>query len=171
MVTSSLIVKSESSPAAAACALLSSSQRSNRVRDVLAYLQLADNPSYTAAFTRVINTPRRGVGDKTVRDLLAAAKQRSLSAFEVCVKVANGSGMAGVTSAQRKGIRAFVETIRDLKQMAEEGKSVSDLIDVLCEKVGYRVHLDKTQGPDAQERWENVEELKVGCSCAVRSYI
>ena len=128
---------------------------------MLAYLQLADNPSYTAAFTRVVNTPKRGIGDKTVRDILAAAKQKGLSAFEVCVKSANGSGMAGVTSAQRKGLRTFVSTVRDLKQMAEDGKSVSEMIDTLCEKVAYRAHLEKTQGPDAPERWENVEELKV----------
>lgn len=73
----------------------------------------------------MINVPKRGIGDKTIQGILAAAKLNKISAFEVCVKSANGSGMAGVTSNQRKAIRDFVTVIRDLRAAAEEVSSRS----------------------------------------------
>lgn len=103
----------------------------DRIQDILAYLQLIDNPSYTSAFVRVVNTPKRGVGDKTVRDILAAAKLRKISPFEVCVRSVNGSGMAGVSTTQRKNLRVFVKTILDLKVKAEQVRFVSSLLDLV----------------------------------------
>lgn len=91
-----------------------------RVKDVLSYLQLADNPAYTAALTRVINVPKRGVGDKTVMQIVSAARLKNVSPFEICVKIANGGAPITVTATQRKGIRQFVSVIRDLRQLAEE---------------------------------------------------
>ena len=91
-----------------------------RVKDVLSYLQLIDCPTYTPAFARVVNTPKRGIGEKTVRDILAVAKLKSLTAFEVCVRIANGGGMTGVTTAQRKGLKQFVKLVLDLRKEAEE---------------------------------------------------
>lgn len=92
----------------------------HRVKDILSYLQLADNPSYTAALTRVINVPKRLIGDKTVRDILAAAKLKNMSTFAVCVKLAKGSSFVSLSSAQRKGIKEFVEVVKQLQAMAEE---------------------------------------------------
>ncbi|ORY73640.1 P-loop containing nucleoside triphosphate hydrolase protein [Leucosporidium creatinivorum] len=130
------------------------------VKDLLSYLQLIDNPSYTSAFTRIINVPKRGLGEKSVKEILGVAKKKGWTAWDVAVKLAKGSGVVGLTSAQRKGVREFVKTVSEARGWAEEGKSVSDLIDLVCENVAYRAHLEKTQGPDAQERWMNVEELK-----------
>lgn len=88
---------------------------------MISYLQLVDNPSYTSAFTRIINVPKRQLGDKTIRDLLAVAKLKGLTAFEMAVKCANGSGLIkGLTSNQRNGLRRFVEVVRDVRKAAEE---------------------------------------------------
>ncbi|GAA5896051.1 hypothetical protein JCM5296_006229 [Sporobolomyces johnsonii] len=131
------------------------------VKDLLSYLQLLSNPSYSPALSRVLNTPRRGIGDKTQREILATAARKGMSAFEVCVRIANEQGLVqGLTQAQKKGVRALVEIVRDGRKMADEGTDVADLIDFIMEKTAYRRHLEKTQGPDAVEKWENIEELK-----------
>ncbi|SGY83222.1 BQ5605_C009g05624 [Microbotryum silenes-dioicae] len=130
------------------------------VKDMISYLQLVDNPSYTAAFVRVVNTPLRGIGDKTIRDIIAQARLKNLSAFELCNKLANGSGQVSLTSKQKDGIKFFVGLILELQRKAHEGATVSDLIDALTVSLNYQAHLEKSQGPDAKDRWENVEELK-----------
>ncbi|KDE07224.1 hypothetical protein MVLG_02447 [Microbotryum lychnidis-dioicae p1A1 Lamole] len=130
------------------------------VKDMISYLQLVDNPSYTAAFVRVVNTPLRGIGDKTIRDIIAQARLKNLSAFELCNKLANGSGQVSLTSKQKNGIKFFVGLILELQRKAHEGATVPDLIDALTVSLNYQAHLEKSQGPDAKDRWENVEELK-----------
>ncbi|GAA5966335.1 hypothetical protein JCM21900_003099 [Sporobolomyces salmonicolor] len=131
------------------------------VKDLLSYLQLLSNPSYTPALSRVLNTPRRGIGDKTQREILATAARKGITAFEVCVRIANGQGLVqGLTQAQKKGVKALVEIVRDGRRKADEGTDVANLIDFITAKTEYRQHLEKTQGPDAVDKWENVEELK-----------
>ncbi|GAA6025159.1 hypothetical protein JCM10207_008919 [Rhodosporidiobolus poonsookiae] len=134
------------------------------IKDMLSYLQVVSNPSYRPALERVVNVPRRGIGDKTVKEIFAAADRKNISAFEVLVKVVNGhEGLGlvkGLTAAQRKGVKSLVETVRDARKKADEGADVADLIDFVCEQVQYRQHLERTQAIDWAERWENVEELK-----------
>jgi DNA helicase-2/ATP-dependent DNA helicase PcrA len=112
--------------------LLSSSQLeadfgpfpTRRIKDLLSYLQLIHNPSYSPALLRVINVPRRGLGDKTLKELSAAAERKKISAFEVCVKLANGAEglglVKGLTGSQRKAIKGLVECVRDGRKMADE---------------------------------------------------
>ncbi|BGP43735.1 ATP-dependent DNA helicase srs2 [Rhodotorula kratochvilovae] len=130
------------------------------VKDLLSYLQLISNPSYTPALLRVLNTPRRGLGDKTQREIAAVGVAKRIGAFEVCRRIANGQGLVKVTDTQRKGVKALVQLVRDAREKADEGADVASLIDLICERVYYKQHLERTQGPDAAERWENIEELK-----------
>ncbi|SCV74703.1 BQ2448_7732 [Microbotryum intermedium] len=130
------------------------------VKDMISYLQLVENPAYTAAFVRVVNTPLRGIGDKTVRDIIAQARLKNLSAFDLSKRLANGSAQVPLTSKQKTGLKSFVELIFELKRKADEGATVPALIDTLTTSINYQAHLEKSQGPDAKDRWENVEELK-----------
>ncbi|GAA6057807.1 hypothetical protein NBRC10513_001145 [Rhodotorula toruloides] len=131
------------------------------IKDMLCYLQLLSNPSYSPALMRIINVPRRAIGEKTIREIVATAEKKKISPFEVCVKIANGQSIVqGMTTAQRKGIRTLVELVRDGRKKADEGVDVASLIDLIVDRVGYRAHLDKQHSHDAAERWENVEELK-----------
>ncbi|GAA5859197.1 hypothetical protein JCM8547_008911 [Rhodosporidiobolus lusitaniae] len=135
------------------------------IKDLLSYLQLIHNPSYTPALLRVLNTPRRGLGDKTIKDLTSAAEKKGLSTFEVCVRLVNGQvnglGMGkGLGPAQKKALGGLVKVVRDVRKLADEGSSVADLLDFVCDKVGYQTYLEKTHSQDWQERWENVKELK-----------
>ncbi|KAM0789946.1 hypothetical protein ACM66B_006786 [Microbotryomycetes sp. NB124-2] len=130
------------------------------VKDMISYLQLADNPSYSAAFQRVINSPKRGFGDKTIKDIEQAARTRKLSMLDVCTKLAAGQSFVSLTSLQKTNLKQFVKTILEVKKLAEGGTSVPDLIQKVVELTGYEGHLDKAFGPDAKERLLNIEELK-----------
>lgn len=88
---------------------------------MLSYFQLVENPSYTAAFLRVVNVPTRSIGDKTAKAILLAAQKYKLSPFDIAVKLANRSQVVtGITEPQRKGLREFVTAVRDLRNSADK---------------------------------------------------
>ncbi|GAA6061510.1 hypothetical protein JCM10212_004500 [Sporobolomyces blumeae] len=130
------------------------------VKDCLSYLQLLSNPSYTPALQRVLNVPRRSLGDRTQKDIFEHASRTKTTPFEVLVKVANGSSGVTVTQAQRKAIQGFVKVVRAGRNKADEGCDVRGLIDFVTERTNYRAYLTKTYGTDCDERWENVLELQ-----------
>lgn len=113
-----------------------------------------------AAFRRVVNVPKRGVGDKTVKDIEAAAKQKGVSCFEIVNKSVNGSNLAGIKPSQKAALKLFCKTITTLQQMASSGKPVGDLIDYVTDAVAYKDHLERTHGVEHLAKFENINELK-----------
>ncbi|GAW01673.1 atp-depentend dna [Lentinula edodes] len=127
------------------------------IKDLLAYLQLVDNPQFVPAFVRAINTPARGMGEKSVAELLARADASNLTLVDLAEKIHSGT-TPDIKPAVKRKIGPFVSSIRILKQMASENARPSDLIRRLVELISYEDHLRKTQ-PDWESRWENVQEL------------
>lgn len=113
-----------------------------------------------AAFRRVVNTPKRGMGDKTIKDIETVAKQKKISCFEVVSKAVRGNNMANIKPAQKTALRAFCSVIKHLRQMAASGKPVQDLIDYVVTATSYKDHLEKTHGVDHVAKLENINELK-----------
>ncbi|KAK4054001.1 ATP-dependent DNA helicase srs2 [Microbotryomycetes sp. JL221] len=130
------------------------------VKDMISYLQLADNDSYQAAFMRVINVPKRGFGEKTLKDLETASKKKKLSLMNICIKLIAGQTFVTLTSLQKNNLKNFVQTILDVKALAEQGMDVPGLITKVVESTNYEAYLERTHGPDAKERLLNIEELK-----------
>ncbi|KAK7050941.1 ATP-dependent DNA helicase srs2 [Paramarasmius palmivorus] len=127
------------------------------VKDLLAYLQLVDNPSFVPAFTRIVNVPARGVGDKTLQELLAQAEKQKISPLELAEKIIDGRTPDIKPPVKRK-LSSFVSAIRSIRKFSLEGASSAVLIRNLYEVIDYEGHLRKTQ-PDWESRWENVQEL------------
>ncbi|KAJ3866024.1 P-loop containing nucleoside triphosphate hydrolase protein [Lentinula novae-zelandiae] len=127
------------------------------IKDLLAYLQLVDNPQFVPAFVRAINTPARGMGEKSVAELLARADASNLTLVDLAEKIHSGT-TSDIKPAVKRKIGPFVSSIRILKQMASESARPSDLIRRLVGLISYEDHLRKTQ-PDWESRWENVQEL------------
>ncbi|WWC68615.1 uncharacterized protein I206_102545 [Kwoniella pini CBS 10737] len=129
------------------------------IKDLLAYLQLADNPDFTPAFVRVVNVPKRSIGDKSVSDILNAAKSMKISPMELCERIIDGEPLPnGLKAGIKKNLGTFVGAVRKLRRAAEKGSSVADLIRLVIEKTGYEEYL-RTSQPDFDSRWENVQEL------------
>ncbi|BEI85006.1 hypothetical protein CcaverHIS002_0504070 [Cutaneotrichosporon cavernicola] len=129
------------------------------IKDLLAYLQLADNPNFTPAFMRVVNTPRRGMGDKSVADLVAAARKKRVPPMALCEDIIDGEKLpAGIKPSMKKNLASFVGVVRKLRRAALKGTPVDDLIRIAIEKLLYEEYLRSSQ-QDFDQRWENVQEL------------
>ncbi|QRW22246.1 UvrD-helicase domain protein [Rhizoctonia solani] len=127
------------------------------VKDLLVYLQLADNPAFTPAFVRAVNVPKRGVGEKSVAEIVSRASSEKTSAFNVIERICDGMAPDIKPPIKRK-VSELVRLIRQLRKWASEGVLAADLIRRTVDDIGYEAHLQRTQ-PDWETRWENVQEL------------
>ncbi|KAL1411641.1 ATP-dependent DNA helicase srs2 [Vanrija albida] len=129
------------------------------IKDLLAYLQLADNPNFTPAFLRVVNVPRRAIGDKSVAEIVDAAKRDKVSPMELSERIIDGDKLPqGIKPAVKKNLATFVGIVRKLRRAASQGTAVDDLIRLVLEKTRYEEYL-RTSHQDFDQRWENVVEL------------
>jgi DNA helicase-2/ATP-dependent DNA helicase PcrA len=123
------------------------------VKDLIGYLRLAVNPSSDADLARVINTPARGIGDKTVEKLLDVASESSVSAFEAIPQAIKEVGTAAA-----KKLGAFKELIEGF-QVDARRLSPSELAGHVLELTGYRELLRKEDTAESDARLGNLEEL------------
>ncbi|KDR76278.1 hypothetical protein GALMADRAFT_225966 [Galerina marginata CBS 339.88] len=127
------------------------------VKDLLAYLQLADNPSFNPAFIRAVKVPARGMGDKSLSEVASQAQRLKISQLELVEKIYDNK-VPDIKPSVKKKIVSFVKTIRSLRKLDEDKCSPSDMLRKLVDMINYEDHLKKTQ-QDWESRWENVQEL------------
>ncbi|KAJ6463267.1 P-loop containing nucleoside triphosphate hydrolase protein [Mycena vitilis] len=127
------------------------------IKEILAYLQLVDNPSFEPAFTRAINVPARGIGEKSIEALIDRAKKTKVSPLEAVERIYDLK-QPDIRPAVKNKIGQFVKAVRTLRTLATEGASPPDLIQRLLQLIEYEAHLKKTQA-EWESRWENVQEL------------
>jgi DNA helicase-2/ATP-dependent DNA helicase PcrA len=133
------------------------------IRDLLAYLKLIANPADDEAFRRAIAVPRRGVGESTVETLGALAAPRALSMFQASCDPAV---VAALRPAVRTGLATFAALIERLRARAAD-EAVDELLRDLVASIGYELHL-RAEGPEGEERLENVRELIAGAAETVQ---
>lgn len=124
------------------------------IRDVLAYLSLVNNNNDDIRLRRIINEPKRGIGDTTINNATEIANQLGLSLFEV---LDTADQYAPLSRAATK-LKDFCDMIKSLTAMAEES-SISDLLAALLEKSGYRISLMSDADPKNADRLQNVDEF------------
>ena len=135
------------------------------VKDALAYLRLVQDPYDEASLVRVINTPTRGLGKRTVDDLLAWAHRQSLPAYAALQLLAGDeeTGMPPADSPfdarQRRGLVEFLGLLNGLQETAAQAE-LAELVDAVLERSGYRAMLLNSEEPDAQDRLDNLRELR-----------
>lgn len=125
------------------------------IRDILAYLTLIVNHRDSMSFTRVVNTPKRGIGLTSVEHLREFANDNNWSLLEASqnVDIANN-----ITTRTRTKLADFGQLIKDLDQQAEY-LSITDLTDQILERTGYNKMLQKDNSLEAQARQENLMSL------------
>jgi DNA helicase-2/ATP-dependent DNA helicase PcrA len=136
------------------------------IKDVLAFLRLAHNPFDTVSLLRVINLPPRGIGQKTVQELVRWAASQDLQPYEALVRIAglrsDDSDMLALQAPfgvrGREQLGAFADIVEPLREAAAHS-SVLELLETALEKTGYARYLqDGTE--EGEERLGNVEELR-----------
>ena len=124
------------------------------IRDILAYLKVIENARDDISLKRIINVPRRGIGQTTVEKLEAYASERGLSLFEALME----SEQAGLSGTARGKVQNFSALMFGLFGEAAE-KDVFSLIETILEQTKYMDFIRQTQDPQAQSREENLGEL------------
>ena len=131
------------------------------VKDVIAYLRLVHNPSDELSLMRVINTPGRGIGNKTALALRTAAQQARLSPGELLIDLGQGQGSAHAESFPARSQAVLASFGAQLRRWRAYSASLPplSLLDRIVEEVDYQSYLD--DGTDeGRDRWENVLELR-----------
>ena len=115
------------------------------IKDLLAYLRLIANTDDEFSLRRIINVPKRGIGDTTVGRIQQFADQQGITLFEAMRRV---DEIEDVSTAYAKRVREFTELILGL-QSASEGMSLTGLVDKLLQETGYIAELqaEKTSRP------------------------
>jgi ATP-dependent DNA helicase UvrD/PcrA len=124
------------------------------IKDAIAYLTFLVNPQDAAAFTRIANSPRRGIGQTSLSRVLAFAAAEDIPVWE-----AAASEVPGLASAARKAIGRFMSTMQRLRERAESGAPVSQVLQETLGESDYIEVLKAERTIEAQGRIENLEEL------------
>jgi DNA helicase-2/ATP-dependent DNA helicase PcrA len=123
------------------------------IKDTIAYLRLIQNTNDNLSLSRVINEPKRGVGNTSLANVEAIANDNGVSMFEI-IKNADKYGLTRVYSNTRE----FVELIDDLHNK-KDGMNISDLVKQILQRSGYTQSLKNENTVEAENRIENLDEF------------
>ena len=126
------------------------------IRDAIAYLTLLVNPQDAGAFTRIANSPRRGLGATSLGRVLAHADAVGVPVWEAAE---DPDAVPGLAAAARRALGRFMSTMQRLRERMEAGAAVGDLLDETLRETGYVEALEAERTFEAQGRLENLEEL------------
>lgn len=135
------------------------------IRDVIAYLRLLDNPEDTVSLRRIINTPRRGIGDKAVAFLTLHSENQGVSFQQALIDAAAGQ-ISLLGARGRNAISGFVDMMAGLRAGAAESVNeitgmpdIGDVISQILDITGYKAELEKSNDPQDGARLDNLNEL------------
>jgi DNA helicase-2/ATP-dependent DNA helicase PcrA len=131
------------------------------IKDAVAYLSLLVNPADLVSFTRIVNSPRRGIGNTTQGRLASHANTTGLPIWEVIERVEEVPGLSGKAI---KNVSRFYETMAGLRERAEEEGPVATLLETVLNESGYLEALAAERTIEAEGRAENLEALVAGAA-------
>ncbi|MEP9384116.1 DNA helicase PcrA [Nocardioides cheoyonin] len=126
------------------------------VRDALAYLRMLANPDDQVSLRRILNTPKRGIGDRAVECVQALADRDGLTFWQALQKADQAPGLASRSLAN---ISAFVAVVEELQQMVEAGERADVILETTLARSGYLEALEASDDPQDATRVENLAEL------------
>ncbi|MCE9679922.1 DNA helicase II [Shewanella sp. AS1] len=125
------------------------------IKDAMGYLRLISNKNDDAAFERVINTPTRGIGDRTLDILRSTARQQELTLWQTCLRVLDEKLLSGRAA---NAVRGFMDLIVEMQQDTEN-LSLHRMTDHVIQTSGLKAMYELEKGEKARARVENLEEL------------
>lgn len=126
------------------------------IRDIVAYLRVLDNPGDAVSLRRILNTPRRGIGDRAEACVAVYAENTGVSFGDALVAAAQGKVPMLNTRAE-KAIAGFVEMFDELRGRLDD--DLGELVEAVLERTGYRRELEASTDPQELARLDNLNEL------------
>ncbi len=126
------------------------------IKDAIAYLNVLVNPQDVGAFTRIVNSPRRGIGTTSVSRVLAFANTMGISVWDAATEPER---VPGLGAPAIRALRRFMATMLLLRERVESGATIATLLKDTLRETGYREALEAERTIEAQGRLENLDEL------------
>lgn len=127
------------------------------IKDVLAYLKVINNATDNLYFRRVVNVPKRGIGEASLSKVESFADAYGLSMMDAAARADEIPGMAAKTSGK---IKKFAELIQSFRDMLQDGESLDLVYDKILEDTGYESELIAERTEESMTRLENIDELR-----------
>ncbi|HET7820717.1 MAG TPA: DNA helicase PcrA [Ornithinibacter sp.] len=127
------------------------------VKDALAYLRVLSNPSDTVNLRRIVNVPKRGIGDRAEACITALAERERIPFVAALGRPDDAPGIATRSVAAIKGFTALLEDLGRVRD--DEDAGVSDLLEAVLDRSGYLSELRASHDPQDETRVENLAEL------------
>lgn len=124
------------------------------VKDIISYMQFIVNTDDEVSLARIINTPRRGIGDQTVESIRKAAIDSGKTMYEIIKNLDEYN----LNIRASKNIKKFVEIIENLREK-KDSITIHEFIEEVCRESGYIEDLEKENTVESRSRIENIEEL------------
>ncbi|MDY0114656.1 MAG: UvrD-helicase domain-containing protein [Corynebacterium sp.] len=130
------------------------------VRDIVAYLRVIANPDDDVSMRRIINTPRRGIGDKAQSHVALHAEDTGTS-FGAALRAAARGEVAMVAARSRNSMKGFAELLDGIAADMGTGDigDIGDLVEAILDRTGYRAELERSSDPQDATRLDNLNEL------------
>jgi DNA helicase-2/ATP-dependent DNA helicase PcrA len=126
------------------------------VRDALAYLRMLVNPADQVSLRRILNTPKRGIGDRAVACVQALADRDRTTFWEALRRADEAPGLATRSMA---AIQGFVAMVEELQSMVDAGERADVVLESVLARSGYLTWLEESDDPQDETRLENLAEL------------
>ncbi|MER5792434.1 DNA helicase PcrA [Streptomyces sp. NPDC001980] len=126
------------------------------VRDVLAYLRVLANPEDSVPLRRILNVPKRGIGDRAEAMIDALAQREKISFPQALRRVDEAYGMAARST---NAVKRFNTLMEDLRTVVESGVGPATVLEAIYERTGYLAELQNSTDPQDETRIENLQEL------------
>jgi DNA helicase-2/ATP-dependent DNA helicase PcrA len=130
------------------------------VRDALAYLRVLSNPEDTVSLRRILNVPKRGIGERA-EELVATYADRERISFAAALRIAaeQPERIPGLVTRSQRCIASFVRLLDELDELVERGEETAEILEAVYARTGYTAELEASDDPQDGSRRENLAEL------------
>ncbi|MBH0776191.1 DNA helicase PcrA [Nocardia bovistercoris] len=132
------------------------------VRDIVAYLRVLENPDDAVSLRRILNTPRRGIGDRAEACVAVHAEQRDIG-FAAALRDAADGKVALLNTRAQRAIAGFLDLLEQIRAAGERADTaypdVGNVVEAVLDRTGYRAELESSDDPQDGARLDNLNEL------------